>query len=82
MTNYKQLIDLEIDVKGLKCPLPVLKLKKRIKSLPTGAVVVLLSTDKTVLQDVPAYCDLVGHKILDIETENGIYEFTIKLYSK
>ena len=72
-------VDLEIDVVGLKCPLPVLKLKKRVAPLPPGATVKLITSDETTLKDVPAYCDLVGHTVTHTSTDAGRYIFWIQL---
>ncbi|MCW8842777.1 MAG: sulfurtransferase TusA family protein, partial [Rhodobacteraceae bacterium] len=46
----------EIDAIGLICPLPVLKLRKRMKPLPAGARVRLLATDPAAVIDVPHFC--------------------------
>lgn len=45
-----------IDARGLNCPLPVLRLRKRLVTVPTGGVVHLLATDRATLRDVPAFC--------------------------
>ncbi len=45
----------EIDAAGLLCPLPVLRLRKRLAALPQGAVVRLLATDPAAWVDVPHF---------------------------
>jgi tRNA 2-thiouridine synthesizing protein A len=70
--------DLEIDVVGLRCPLPVLKLKKRIEPLQPGSKVRLVTTDPTTLKDVPAYCQLAGHQLLSLKSTSPPYEFLIR----
>ncbi len=72
-------VDLEIDVVGLKCPLPVLKLKKRIEPLDPGSVVKLLTSDSTTLNDVPNYCELAGHEVIASETTGGQHTFWIRI---
>ncbi len=72
-------VDLEIDVVGLKCPLPVLKLKKRIEPLNPGAVVQLTTSDPTTLKDVPHFCDLAGHELLRSEHKGSAFVFWIRL---
>lgn len=52
-----------IDARGLNCPLPVLKLRKRLKDLPPGAAVELLATDPAAARDVPAFCRAHGHAV-------------------
>ena len=72
------IVDLEIDVVGLRCPLPVLKLKKRIEPIQPGSVVKLLTNDPTTLKDVPAYCELAGHLIISMVHDSSPYEFIIR----
>ena len=50
-----------IDARGLKCPLPVLKMEKRLASLPQGAALVVLATDPMAKVDIPLYCRQHGH---------------------
>lgn len=58
-------VDLEIDTLGLKCPLPVLRVKKRIQGLSAGAMIRVVADDPTTLRDVPAWCELAGHQLLE-----------------
>lgn len=50
-----------IDARGLNCPLPVLRLRKRLMDIPPGGVVDLLASDRAALRDVPAFCQAQGH---------------------
>lgn len=72
-------VDLEIDVIGLKCPLPVLKLKKRIEPLKPGDTVRMMASDPTTLKDVPSYCQLAGHRLLKAETQDEVFVFWIRI---
>jgi len=72
-------VELEIDVVGLRCPLPILKLKKRIEPLPPGSLVRLITTDPTTLKDVPSYCTLVGHELVSLQSDNPPFEFFIRM---
>lgn len=56
--------DLEIDATGLLCPLPVLRLRKRMQPLPSGALVRLLADDPAAHVDVPHFCAEGGHAFL------------------
>ncbi|UWQ16869.1 sulfurtransferase TusA family protein [Jannaschia sp. M317] len=53
--------DLDVDALGLLCPLPVLRLRKRMADLPSGARVRLLADDPAALIDVPHFCAEAGH---------------------
>lgn len=50
-----------IDCRGLKCPLPVLKLEKRLAQLPAGASFIVLATDPMAKIDIPLFCRQNGH---------------------
>ena len=58
-----------IDATGLLCPLPVLKLRKRLKTIENGELVLLLADDPAAVVDVPHFCAESGH-ILISTTEN------------
>ena len=62
-----------IDVRGLKCPLPVLKTAKRMEPLPAGAGVIVLTTDPMAALDIPHFCREKGHRLVaQTETEDGL----------
>ena len=54
----------EIDARGMLCPLPVLKARKRLLSLPEGALLRLLADDPAAVVDVPHFCAEAGHAFL------------------
>jgi len=56
--------DEEIDARGLLCPLPVLKARKRLLSMKAGGVLRLLATDPAAVVDVPHFCAEAGHDYL------------------
>ena len=60
-------IDDTLDARGLICPLPVLKARKRLGALGPGEVLRLLADDPAALIDVPHYCAEAGHALLSIE---------------
>ncbi|MDZ4095249.1 MAG: sulfurtransferase TusA family protein [Paracoccaceae bacterium] len=60
--------DDEIDATGLLCPLPVLKARKRLRGMTSGAVLRLITTDPAAVIDVPHFCTEAGHSLLDTLT--------------
>ncbi len=65
-----------IDARGLKCPLPVLKMEKRLVSLPVGAQLVVLATDPMAKVDIPLYCRQHGHDCA-ADSQDGVLRFVI-----
>jgi tRNA 2-thiouridine synthesizing protein A len=62
-----------VDVRGLKCPLPVLKTARRMQPHPAGTRFVVLTTDPLAAIDVPHFCNENGHRLLaNAPDENGL----------
>lgn len=56
--------DAEIDARGLLCPLPVLRARKRLLALPEGGVLRVLADDPAAAIDMPHFCAEAGHSLL------------------
>lgn len=67
-----------LDVRGLLCPLPVLKARKRLLSLASGAVLRIEATDPASVIDVPHFCAETGHILVRQDESDGIYIFEIR----
>lgn len=68
----------ELDVKGLTCPLPVLRVKKRMRDLVAGAELRVLATDPGAPRDVEAFCVAAGHAFLGAREEGGVFVIDIR----
>ncbi len=70
---------LRIDARGLLCPLPVLRLRKRLIALTPGTRVTLIATDRAAAIDVPHFCAQSGHALISArETAPGETEYTVE----
>lgn len=56
-----------LDVRGLRCPLPILKAKKALAQMQTGTVLTVLTTDHSAPEDFTAFCRQTGHQLLSCE---------------
>ncbi|MCL4105489.1 UNVERIFIED_CONTAM: hypothetical protein GTU68_055620 [Idotea baltica] len=63
----------ELDARGLLCPLPVLKARKRLKALVEGDRLHMLADDPAAIVDVPHFCAEAGHALLGVE-EKGDHQ--------
>ncbi len=70
-----------LDLKGLSCPLPILKLRKATLDAAPGDVIEVLVTDPGALTDFPAFCNQTGHQILTQKTADDVTTFEIKVAS-
>jgi len=59
-----------LDTRGLLCPMPVIKTQNAIRKLTVGDRLTVLATDPGVLHDIPAWCRINGHKIIDQGQQN------------
>ena len=65
-----------LDARGLRCPLPVLKMEKRLAQLPPGARLTVLATDPMAKIDIPLYCTQNKHGCVT-SSENDVLSFDI-----
>jgi len=72
-------MDMLLDLKGLRCPLPALKARKAMKSVAPGASLTLLATDPATMRDIPALCEAAGFALEQAEEEaGGVFRFRIR----
>ena len=71
-------MDHEIDALGRLCPLPVLRLRKRMMPLPSGTKIRLIADDPAAIVDVPHFCNEAGHELLSSSEKDGQLEFVIQ----
>ncbi len=62
-----------LDARGLLCPLPVLKARKRLQSLETGDTLTVQADDPAAIVDFPYYCMESGH-VLQSQDDHGAYQ--------
>lgn len=65
-----------IDARGLKCPLPVLKLEKLLAQVPEGAVIVVEATDPMAKIDIPLHCRQNGYAY-ELDEVDDAMRFTV-----
>jgi tRNA 2-thiouridine synthesizing protein A len=67
-----------LDTKGLSCPLPILKTKKRLKDVPDGGLLRVFATDPGAVGDFQAFCEATGHTLVENREDDGVYVFLLK----
>jgi tRNA 2-thiouridine synthesizing protein A len=70
--------DLVLDLKGLLCPMPVVKLSQAIKNLAPGSVVEGIATDPGVMADIPAWARTSGNELISIEKRDNEFHFLVR----
>ena len=66
------------DLRGLNCPLPVLKARKKLAAMPAGALLWLETTDPLAVLDIPAFCAEAGHRLVESRAVDGGHRFLVE----
>lgn len=67
-----------LDAKGLMCPMPIVQLAKKIKTMKVGDELELISDDVGSKEDVPAWCKRTGNELVEQKEAGGVYTYRIK----
>lgn len=70
--------DLEVDARGLACPLPILRTKKALATLQAGQVLHVLATDPGSVKDFQAFSRQTGNELVGHVANDKQFEFFIK----
>ena len=67
-----------LDVKGMPCPLPVLRASRVLRGMAAGEKLRVLATDSAAAADFRAFCKETGHALVAFGEEDGVLSFTIR----
>ena len=67
-----------LDVKGMSCPLPVLRANRALRGMASGDRLRVLATDRAAVGDFAAFCRETGHLLVAQGEEAGVFSFTIR----
>lgn len=70
-----------LDVKGLACPLPILRTKKKLKDVPVGGLLTVLATDPGSVKDMASFCQMTGNELVESSHADGVFTYVIKRLS-
>lgn len=68
-----------LNARRLLCPLPVIRTQDKVKTLQSGDILHVECTDPGVIHDIPAWCRINGHQILETTIENGEYIIVLQV---
>lgn len=69
---------LTLDARGLLCPLPVLKARKRLEALESGECLTMQADDPAALVDVPFFCLEAGHELVSQSEDDAVQIYVIR----
>lgn len=76
MTDVKA--DKMLDLKGLLCPIPIVKMAKAIKDVQVGQIIEAYATDPGVMADIPAWCRTTGNELVTLEKVDKQFHFLVR----
>ena len=68
----------DLDVRGLDCPLPILRTKQRLRDLAAGECLRVRATDPHSVIDFTGFCDRSEHELLGHREEDGVFTFWLR----
>jgi len=71
-------VDEIVDLKGLNCPMPMLKTKKALQGAASGRIMQIEITDSGSKTDMPALLKRSGDELLDVKEDGGVFTFFVK----
>jgi tRNA 2-thiouridine synthesizing protein A len=70
--------DLTLDLRGLKCPLPIMRAAKALPNVPLHGALEILANDPISAQDFPDFCAATGNALVEATQEDGVFRFLIR----
>ena len=68
-----------LNCRRLLCPMPVIRVQDRIAELEPGDELEVICTDPGVMQDIPAWCRINGHQVLEMREEDDEYILLLRV---
>ncbi|WP_105902980.1 sulfurtransferase TusA [Vibrio gangliei] len=78
MTFDPNNVNKTLDAQGLRCPEPVMMVRKTIRTMQEGEVLLITADDPSTTRDIPSFCRFMDHQLLHASTDELPYQFLIK----
>ncbi|MCE9679668.1 sulfurtransferase TusA [Shewanella sp. AS1] len=67
-----------LDAMGLRCPEPVMMVRKSVRKMHQGETLLIIADDPATTRDIPSFCEFMDHTLLASQTESTPYQYLIK----
>lgn len=68
----------KLDALGLRCPEPVMMVRKTVRQMAQGETLLIIADDPATTRDIPSFCEFMDHTLLASETNQTPYQYLIK----
>ena len=72
------MINQTLDTLGLRCPEPVMLVRKQIRHMQDGEVLLIIADDPATTRDIPSFCQFMDHRLLHSETEQPPFKYLVR----
>lgn len=70
--------DKTLDAQGLRCPEPVMMIRKTVRHMTSGETLLIVADDPATTRDIPSFCRFMEHELLASETESLPYRYLLR----
>ncbi|CAH0524300.1 sulfurtransferase TusA [Vibrio hippocampi] len=78
MTIKTELATHTLEAQGLRCPEPVMMVRKTIRKMENGEVLLVKADDPSTTRDIPSFCRFMDHQLLGVQTDTLPYLYLIR----
>ncbi|MEG3756322.1 sulfurtransferase TusA [Psychromonas arctica] len=68
----------QLDALGLRCPEPVMVIRKTVRKLAVGDMLEIIADDPATTRDIPSFCRFMEHQLVEAQTDTIPYRYLIK----
>lgn len=68
----------QLDTIGLRCPEPVMLIRRTVRQMDTGEILLVLADDPATTRDIPSFCRFMDHELLAQSTNSMPFQYWIK----
>jgi len=68
----------ELNTLGLRCPEPIMMLRKRVRKMEKGELLAVIADDPATTRDIPSFCRFMEHSLIEADTEQIPYRYLIR----
>ncbi|WP_394204908.1 sulfurtransferase TusA [Shewanella waksmanii] len=78
MTDQFSQAQHQLDALGLRCPEPVMMVRKSVRKMADGETLLIIADDPATTRDIPSFCEFMDHTLVASQTEATPYQYLIK----
>ncbi|MGE6650712.1 sulfurtransferase TusA [Shewanella colwelliana] len=68
----------QLDALGLRCPEPVMMVRKSVRKMQEGETLLIIADDPATTRDIPSFCEFMDHTLIASQTDATPYQYLIK----